>query len=77
MPLELGDENGFLVWEVVIGDQEVKVDAGNAQVLQKEQVGAENEAKDNEDSTEGENEEDEDEGEEGNEAGKEGAENSD
>ena len=37
---KLSVENGYLVWEVVIGDQEVKVDAGNAQVLHKEAVGA-------------------------------------
>lgn len=37
---ELSEENGYLVWEVVIGDQEVKLDAGNAQVLHKEAVGA-------------------------------------
>lgn len=42
--VELGNENGFLVWEVVIGDQEVKIDAGNGEVLQTEQVGAEDEA---------------------------------
>ena len=38
---QLDDENGFLVWEVVIGQQTVKVDAGNGKVLQTEQVGAE------------------------------------
>ena len=38
---QLSVENGYLVWEVVIGDQEVKVDAGNAQVLHKEAVGGE------------------------------------
>ncbi len=38
---ELGNENGFLVWEVVIGQQTVKVDAGDGKVLQTEQVGAE------------------------------------
>lgn len=77
--VELGDENGFLVWEVVIGNQEVKVDAGNAQVLQTEQVGAEDEADDDEDSEEDENEADEDGGEdnEADEAGEEGTENSD
>ena len=37
---QLSVENGYLVWEVVIGDQELKVDAGNAQVLHKEAVGA-------------------------------------
>lgn len=36
---QLGDENGYLVWEVVIAGQEVKVDAGNAQVLDKAAVG--------------------------------------
>lgn len=38
--VKLDEENGYLVWEVVIGDQEVKVDAGSAQVLHKEAVGA-------------------------------------
>lgn len=37
---ELGNENGFLVWEVVIGDQVVKVDSGNGEVLQVQQAGA-------------------------------------
>ncbi len=45
---QLDNENGFLVWEVVIGDQAVKVDAGDAKVLQTEQVGAEEEEGDNE-----------------------------
>lgn len=74
--VELGDENGFLVWEVVIGNQEVYVDAGNGQVLQTEQVGAEDEADDDEDGEEDENETDKD-GEDENEAGEEGTENSD
>lgn len=43
---ELGNENGYLVWEVVIGNQAVKVDAGNGQVLAK--VGAEREMNDRE-----------------------------
>lgn len=38
---QLGNENGFLVWEVVIGQRTVKVDAGDGKVLQTEQVGAE------------------------------------
>jgi hypothetical protein len=37
---ELGDENGFLVWEVVVAGQEVKIDAGDAKVLYQEAVGA-------------------------------------
>ena len=37
---QLGNENGFLVWEVVVGTQTVKIDAGDAKVLQTEQVGA-------------------------------------
>lgn len=41
---QLDNENGFLIGEVVIGNQAVKVDAGNAQVLQTEQVGAEDKA---------------------------------
>ncbi len=35
--VKLGDENGSLVYEVTIGNQEVKVDAGNGQILQVEQ----------------------------------------
>lgn len=45
---QLDNENGFLIWEVVIGDQAVKVDAGNAKILQTEQVGADNEGDDDE-----------------------------
>ena len=37
----LENENGYLVWEVVIGDQEIKVDAGTAQVLHSDLVGNE------------------------------------
>lgn len=44
---QLDNENGFLVWEVVIGDRAVKVDAGDAKVLQTEQVGADEEGDDN------------------------------
>ncbi|WP_243028720.1 PepSY domain-containing protein [Thermus albus] len=36
--VRLSVENGYLVWEVVLGGQEVKVDAGNGQVLHKEAV---------------------------------------
>jgi hypothetical protein len=36
--VQLSDENGYLVWEVVIAGQEVKIDAGNAQVLDKAAV---------------------------------------
>lgn len=39
--MQLGDETGYLVWEVVIGSQEVKIDAGTAQVLDKADVGGE------------------------------------
>ena len=46
---QLGNENGFLVWEVVIGQQAVKIDAGDAKVLQTEQVGAEEMADNGED----------------------------
>lgn len=46
--VQLGDEDGFLIWEVVIGNQAVKVDAGNAKVLQTEQAGVAEEADDNE-----------------------------
>lgn len=34
--VELDDEDGFLVYEVVIGNKEVIVDAGNAKVLHQE-----------------------------------------
>lgn len=34
--VKLSVENGYLVWEVVIDGQEVKVDAGNGQVLHRE-----------------------------------------
>ena len=34
--VELGNENGTLIYEVEIGNQEVKVDAGNGSVLQVE-----------------------------------------
>ena len=46
---QLDNENGFLVWEVVIGQQAVKIDAGDAKVLQTEQVGAEEMADNGED----------------------------
>ena len=38
---QLDNENGFLVWEVVIGQQTVKIDAGDGKVLLTEQVGTE------------------------------------
>ncbi|MBO1437975.1 MULTISPECIES: PepSY domain-containing protein [Thermaceae] len=50
--VKLGVENGYLVWEVVIAGQEVKVDAGNGKVLHQEAVGAE---EDNDGESEGEN----------------------
>jgi hypothetical protein len=55
---ELGDENGFLVWEVVVAGQEVKIDAGDGKVLYQEAVGAgdENEANESGESEQGENE---------------------
>ncbi|ADH64977.1 peptidase [Allomeiothermus silvanus DSM 9946] len=37
--VKLGVENGYLVWEVVIAGQEVKVDAGSGKVLHKEALG--------------------------------------
>lgn len=37
----LDDENGFLVWEVVIGGQELKVDAGDGRVLHAAKADAE------------------------------------
>lgn len=45
--VKLGDENGSLVYEVIIGNTEVKVDAGNGKVLHQEaadnEQGGENE----------------------------------
>lgn len=41
--VKLGVENGYLVWEVVIAGQEVKVDAGNGKVLHQEAVGGKEE----------------------------------
>jgi hypothetical protein len=38
--VKLGVENGYLVWEVVIAGQEVKVDAGNGKVLHQEALGS-------------------------------------
>jgi len=52
--VQLSNENGYLVWEVVIGGQEVKIDAGNAQVLDKSAVGGAEE-NDGEEGGEGEN----------------------
>lgn len=43
--VELGNENGTLVYEVKIGKQEVKVDAGAGSVLKVEQDGNEKEGK--------------------------------
>ncbi|GEM87712.1 PepSY domain-containing protein [Meiothermus granaticius] len=37
--VRLGNENGYLVWEVVIAGQEIKIDAGNAQVLDRAALG--------------------------------------
>lgn len=56
---QLDDENGFLVWEVVIGRQAVKVDAGDGKVLLTEKVGAEEMADsgENYDGNEGDNNE--------------------
>ncbi|MEZ0321413.1 MAG: PepSY domain-containing protein [Thermus sp.] len=39
--VSLGNENGYLVWEVVLAGQEVKVDAGTGKVLHWETVGKE------------------------------------
>lgn len=41
--VKLGDENGSLVYEVIIGNTEVKVDAGNGKVLHQEAAGTDNE----------------------------------
>ena len=49
---ELGVENGFLIWEIMLGNQEVYVDAGNAQVLKTEQAEMEGESE-NESENEG------------------------
>ncbi|MBF6595732.1 MAG: PepSY domain-containing protein [Thermaceae bacterium] len=49
--VKLGNENGYLVWEVVIGGQEIKVDAGNAQILDKQ---AANGAEENDGESQGE-----------------------
>ena len=38
---QLGNDNGFLTWEIVIGGQEVQVDAGTGSVLATQAVGAE------------------------------------
>ncbi|GAA5335167.1 MULTISPECIES: PepSY domain-containing protein [Thermus] len=39
--VSLGNENGYLVWEVVLAGREVKVDAGTGQVLHREALGKE------------------------------------
>lgn len=67
---ELGNDNGFLVWDIAIGDQEVKVDAGNGEVLQVQQADAEEEV---DDSKEGSQHEEEDGGDEGSEEEGEGS----
>ncbi len=36
----LEDENGYLVWAVIVAGQEVKIDAGTAEVLRQEAVNA-------------------------------------
>ena len=41
--IQLGNENGNLVYEVTIGTQTVKVDAGNGNILHMEKVGDEKE----------------------------------
>lgn len=51
--VELEVENGYLVWEVAIGDQEVIVDAGNGEVLQTMQAGMEDESEGMESEDEG------------------------
>ena len=62
--VQLDNENGFLVWEVVIGQQTVKVDAGDGKVLLTEQVGAEEMADNGEsyDDNEGSGQEEQNEG---------------
>lgn len=42
--VSLEGENGYLVWEVVIGGQELKVDAGDGRVLHAAKADTENEA---------------------------------
>ena len=46
--IKLDNENGSLVYEVKVGKQEVKVDAGNGTVLKIEQADNENEGVENE-----------------------------
>ncbi|PZA06681.1 MULTISPECIES: PepSY domain-containing protein [unclassified Meiothermus] len=41
--VKLGVENGYLVWEVVLAGQEIKVDAGSGKVLYQEAVGGQEE----------------------------------
>lgn len=52
--VSLGNENGYLVWEVVLAGQELKVDAGTGQVLHQEAHGQEEAGKESEDTSEGE-----------------------
>ncbi|GIW35174.1 PepSY domain-containing protein [Meiothermus sp.] len=53
--VKLGVENGYLVWEVVLAGQEVKVDAGNGKVLHQE---AQGNAEENDGENDGESNED-------------------
>ena len=63
---QLGNENGSLVWEVVIGQQSVLVDAGNAKVLQTQATNAPEMADGGEDYDQGQDGESYDQGGQGN-----------
>ncbi len=60
-------ENGYLVWEVVLDGQEVKVDAGTGEVLHMAPVGAEEAGEEENDQAGGAQEEHEDSAEHGSE----------
>ena len=63
---QLGNENGSLIWEVVIGQQSVLIDAGNAKVLQTEPTNAPEMADGGEDYDQGQDGEGYDQGGQGN-----------
>lgn len=49
---QLGNEDGFLAWEVILGTQTVTVDAGNTKILQTEKTSADEGQDDNDGSDE-------------------------
>ncbi len=51
--VQLGDENGFLIYDVVIGNRDVIIDAGNARVLAQGGVDASENESGNENDNEG------------------------